>query len=151
MSKCRMETFKKVQIQLDFVEYLDSFLFFPFLLPFLLHLVPSAFAHHSLLTPVKLWASSCVTDRWESALVELSSGKPSSYLFSTSKEFVSYFLLQSKLKKVIDYLLVHSTDVLIFVHTMSLNVKMLLWISIHNAAKLCTVLTKAAVIGAYRL
>lgn len=40
-----------------------------------------------------------------------------SYLFWTSKEFVSYFLLQSKLKKVIDSLLVHSTDVLIFTHS----------------------------------
>lgn len=91
--------------------------FFPFLLPFLLHLVPSAFVYLSVLTPVKLWVSSCATDHWESSLVELSSGKMLSYLFWTSKEFVSYFLLQSKLKKVIDSLLVHSTDVLIFTHS----------------------------------
>lgn len=146
-----METFKKVQTQLEFIEYLGSFFCFPFLLPFLLHLVPSAFVYLSVLTPGKLWVSSCATDRWESSLVELSSGKLLSYLFWTRKEFTSYFLLQSKLKKVIDSLLVHSTDVLIFAHKMLLNVKMLLWISIYNAVKLCTVLTKAAVIGTYRL
>lgn len=76
VSLCHMETAKRLQILPKFVKYPDSFLF-PFFFPFVLHLVPIAFTHHSLLTLVKTWVSSCVSDLWESSPVEPSSGNMS--------------------------------------------------------------------------